>query len=72
MSTAIANDMNLRELTADELDLVSGGDIGVVADKDYFGIEVSIGGYGVAVWFTGGSACGQVKGPGGQRSGCTP
>ena len=38
----------IRELSMDELDRVSGGNITVVADKDYVGIEISIGGYGFA------------------------
>ena len=43
----------IRELSMDELDRVSGGNITVVADKDYVGIEISIGGYGFGVWVTG-------------------
>ena len=61
----------IRPLSAEELDLISGGGIVVEADKDYFGIEISVGGWGVAVWVTGGSVCGEVKTPGGRRSGCT-
>ena len=65
MSTATANQMAaVRELTIDEIDLVSGGEITVVAEKGYVGIEISIGGYGVAVWVTEGSLCGQVTTPG--------
>jgi hypothetical protein len=60
------------ELNSGELDHVSGGEITVQIDKGYVGIEISIGGYGVAVWATGGSICGQVKTPHGIHSGCTP
>jgi hypothetical protein len=63
---------DIRPLSLEELDRVSGGEIIVVADKDYFGIEVSIGGYGFGFWITGGSLCGQIKTPGGIHSGCTP
>jgi hypothetical protein len=62
----------IRPLSLEELDLVSGGEITVVAEKGYVGIEVSIGGYGFAIWATGGSVCGQVKTPHSNHSGCTP
>jgi hypothetical protein len=65
----MASDM--RELTMDELDAVSGGELTVTVEKGYVGIEVSIGGYGIAVWATGGSICGQVVTPNGRHSGCT-
>jgi hypothetical protein len=42
----------MRELTMDELDAVNGGKFSLVTDKGYIGIEVSIGGYGVAVIFS--------------------
>lgn len=61
-----------RPLSLAELDAVSGGKITVVAEKGYVGVEVSIGGYGIAIWATGGSVCGQVQTPGGIHSGCTP
>lgn len=35
---------DIRELTAGELNAVGGGEITVVADKDYVGIEVRVGG----------------------------
>jgi len=62
----------IRPLSAEELDLISGGGIVIEADKDYFGIEISIGKWGVGLWFTGGSVCGEVRTPKGQHSGCTP
>jgi hypothetical protein len=68
----MASDNTMRPLTIEELSAVSGGGIVVEADDGYFGIEISIGGYGVGVWVTGGSVCGQVKTPGSIRSGCTP
>ena len=66
------NDAGIYELRLDELNRVGGGEITVVAEPGYVGIEVSIGGYGLAVWATGGSICGQVKTPNGIHSGCTP
>lgn len=66
------SDLTICELSSEELDHVSGGEITVVAEKGYVGIEVSIGGYGIAVWATGGSVCGQVKTPHSNHSGCTP
>jgi hypothetical protein len=59
-------------LSSAELDAVSGGFIDIVADSDYFGIEISIGGWGAAFWITGGSLCGSVSTPGGRSSGCIP
>ncbi len=59
------------ELSSEQLDHVCGGEITVVADKGYVGIEVSIGGYGIAVWATGGSICGQIKTPSGIHAGCS-
>jgi ribosomal protein S3 len=61
----------ISELNSEELDHVSGGEITVQIDKGYVGIEISIGGYGVGVWVTGGSICGQVKTPHSIKSGCT-
>ena len=61
---------DIRELTAGELNAVGGGEITVVADKDYVGIEVRVGGYGFAVWVTGGQVCGATYTPhhnGGRR-----
>ena len=60
------------ELSSEELDQVCGGEVTVVAEKGYVGIEISIGGYGVAVWATGGSICGKVTTPSSNHSGCTP
>jgi hypothetical protein len=67
-------DMNnqIRELSMDELDRVSGGNITVVADKDYVGIEISIGGYGFGVWVTGGSVCGAINTPSHRGGTCVP
>ena len=62
----------IRPLSAEELDLVSGGGIIIEADKDYFGIDISIGKWGIGLWFTGGSVCGEVRTPSRIRSGCTP
>jgi len=63
----------LGEMTFDELNEVSGGGITLVADKNYVGLEISVGGYGVAVWATGGSVCGSVSTPKSPGSGhCTP
>lgn len=62
----------IYELDCAELDRVSGGAITVVAEKGYVGIEISVGGYGVAVWATGGSICGKVSTPNSNHSGCTP
>jgi hypothetical protein len=62
----------IRELGMDELDTVSGGDITVVAEKGYVGIEISIGGYGVAVWATGGSVCGAINTPSHRGGTCVP
>jgi hypothetical protein len=61
----------IRPLTPEEIDLIEGGEITVINDPDYFGIEISVGKWSVAVWFTQGSACGQVKTPGGIHGGCT-
>jgi bacteriocin-like protein len=60
------------ELNMDELDSVSGGNITVVAEKGYVGIEISIGGYGIAVWATEGSVCGSVTYPGHKGGTCVP
>lgn len=62
----------IHELTSEELDQVNGGEITVVAEPGYVGIEISVGGYGVAVWATGGSICGKVTTPSSNHSGCTP
>ena len=50
----------MSELSMNELDTVNGGKISLVTDKGYIGLEVSVGGYGFAVWATGGSVCGSV------------
>lgn len=66
---------NLTELSGAELDLVTGGGLNVVTAKGYVGVEVTVGGYGVAVWATGGSVCGSVitpKNPTGTPGHCTP
>ena len=60
------------EMSMDELDAVSGGKFTIVAEKGYVGIEISIGGYGIAVWATGGSVCGAVTYPGHQGGTCVP
>jgi ribosomal protein S3 len=52
-----------KELTMDQLDRVSGGDITVVVDKGYAGLEIKVGGYGVAVWVTQGEVHGKVTTP---------
>jgi bacteriocin-like protein len=65
----------MNELSIDELDAVNGGKFSVVTDKGYIGVEVSIFGYGVAVWATGGSLCGSVitpSNPTGTPGHCTP
>jgi hypothetical protein len=72
MTAQAVSDPAIRPLSLEELNLVSGGEITVVAEKGYVGIEISIGGYGIAVWATEGSICGQVKTPHGIHSGCTP
>jgi hypothetical protein len=64
----------IRELSDAELTRVTGGDISIVTDKDYAGIQVTVGGYGFAVWATGGSVCGSVitpKNPTGTPGHCT-
>ena len=65
----------MSELRIDELDTVNGGTFNLVTDKGYVGLEVSIGGYGFAVWATQGSLCGSVitpKNPTGTPGHCTP
>jgi hypothetical protein len=63
----------IRELSIDDLDTVSGGGLTVVAEKGYVGVEIKVGGYGVAVWATGGSVCGSVSTPTSKHGGsCTP
>jgi bacteriocin-like protein len=65
----------MSELSMNELDAINGGKFSVVADKGYVGVEVSIAGYGFAVWATGGSVCGSVitpKNPTGTPGHCTP
>lgn len=66
------SNLSICELSSEQLDHVCGGEIIVTAEKGYVGIEVSIGGYGIAVWATEGSICGQVKTPHSNHSGCTP
>jgi bacteriocin-like protein len=65
----------VSELSIDELDAVNGGKFSVVTDKGYIGVEVSIFGYGFAVWATGGSVCGSTitpSNPTGTPGHCTP
>ena len=62
-------------LSMDELNAVNGGKFSLVTDKGYIGLEVSIGGYGFAVWATGGSICGSTitpTNPTGTPGHCTP
>ena len=63
---------DIRELTASELNDISGGEITVVADKDYFGIEISFGKYGVGIWVAGGSVCGAINTPSHRGGTCIP
>lgn len=63
---------DIRELTISELGDVSGGDVTVVVEKGYVGIEVSFGGYGVGVWVTGGSVCGAINTPSHRGGTCVP
>ena len=60
------------ELNSEELDHVSGGEVIVHVDKGYAGIEIKLGGFGIAVWVMDGSVCGQVTTPFGIHGGCTP
>jgi bacteriocin-like protein len=65
----------MNELSMNELDAVNGGKFSVVTDKGYIGLEVSIGGYGFAVWATQGSVCGSTitpSNPTGTPGHCTP
>ena len=65
--------MNIQqELSMEELNLVSGGDVTVVADKGYVGLEVRVGGYGFGVWVTGGSVCGAIYTPTHNGGTCIP
>jgi len=62
-------------LTFAELDAVSAGGVNIVTDTGYVGIEIKVGGYGVAVWATGGSICGSVitpQNPAGAPGHCIP
>jgi len=64
-----------RELSFAELDAVSAGEVNIVTDTGYVGIEIKIGGYGFAVWATGGSICGSVitpQNPAGVPGHCIP
>jgi hypothetical protein len=60
------------ELSMNELDAVNGGDVTVVIEKGYVGIEIKVGGYGVAVWATQGSICGSVTTPSHNGGTCVP
>jgi hypothetical protein len=65
----------MSEMRMDELDAVNGGKFLLVTDKGYVGLEISIGGYGFAVWATQGSLCGSVitpSNPTGTPGHCTP
>jgi hypothetical protein len=64
-----------RELSFAELDAVNAGEVNIVTDKGYIGIEIKVGGYGVAVWATGGSVCGSIitpQNPAGIPGHCIP
>ena len=63
---------NQTEMRMDELDTASGGKITLVAEKGYVGLEVSVGGFGFAVWVTGGSVCGSLTYPGHKGGTCVP
>lgn len=63
---------DIRELTASELDDISGGEFTIVADSGYFGIQVMIGGYGFGVWATGGKLCGALYSPHHNGGTCVP
>ena len=55
---------DIRELNIAERDAVyGGGGVTIVADKGYVGVEINIGGYGVAIWATNGSVCASVTTP---------
>jgi hypothetical protein len=61
------------ELSMDQLDAVNGGGITIVAEKGYVGVEIKVGGYGVAIWATQGSVCTSVTTPTSNPGGtCTP
>ena len=65
----------MSEMRMDELDAVNGGKFLLVTDKGYVGLEISIGGYGFAVWATQGSLCGSLispSNPTGTPGHCTP
>ena len=65
----------MSEMKMDELDTVNGGKFLLVTDKGYVGLEISIGGYGFAVWATQGSLCGSLispSNPTGTPGHCTP
>ena len=62
----------IHELSMDELDAASAGKLTVVAERGYVGIEISVGGYGIAVWVTEGSVCGAVTYPGHKGGTCVP
>jgi hypothetical protein len=64
--------IEIAELTMGQLDQVTGGELTVIAEKGYVGIEISIGGYGVAVWATGGSVCGSITTPTHRGGTCVP
>ena len=61
-----------RELSVEELNAASAGSIDIVVDKGYVGVEVHVGGYGFAVWTTGGSVCGATYTPTHTGGSCTP
>lgn len=62
----------IRELNVAELDAVYGGGVTLVSEKGYVGVEISVGGYGVAIWATNGSVCASVTTPTNKGSiGCT-
>ena len=62
----------IHELSMNELDAASAGKFTVVVEKGYVGVEISVGGYGIGVWVTGGSVCGAVNYPGHRGGTCVP
>ena len=45
------------ELSMDQLNAVNGGGLTIIAEKGCVGVEIKVGGYGVAILATQGSVC---------------